>query len=170
MRRFSLWAAVAVLILALGCEKASMNDVENNAGGENQMNEQALGVNTSSGTVATVSFGDKSFSVEIASDEESRAKGLMHRESIPENGGMWFAFDSKQSPEETKFWMKDTNIPLDLIFVDGSKKVVHIIEGAKPLSTDYLASEVPFQYVLEVNAGSAKGIKVGDEAVISVGN
>lgn len=69
-------------------------------------------------------------SVEIADDEAERAQGLMFRRSLPENGGMLFIYDR---PRQVSFWMRNTLIPLDLVFLDDTGTVRHIHRGARPL-------------------------------------
>jgi len=116
---------------------------------------------------SSVCFGDECFVVEIADSVEERARGLMFREaeSLSENEGMLFIF-----PEEGvySFWMKNTLISLDIIWVDSNGEVVFVFENAQPCSDSAeCLSIVPQEnalYVLEVNAGSINriGVKVGD--------
>ncbi len=154
---------LAVVFLMVSCEKVDVQDneaVETKNEAQSADEQPATTVMTP-GTVATIAIGDTSFSVEIAESEAERAKGLMDRESLPINNGMWFIF-----PEmgDEKFWMKNTLIPLDIIFIDDKMKVVHIVENAKPESTELIGSPAPFQYALEINGGlvEAKAIDVGD--------
>lgn len=100
-------------------------------------------------------------SVEIARTDEERARGLMHRTSLPAEGGMLFLF------EETRlqvFWMRNTLIPLDILFADEAGIVVGIVERAEPLTEVPRSVGVPSRYVLEVNGGwcAAKGVRPGD--------
>lgn len=109
------------------------------------------------------------FEVELASTPESRALGLMYRESLEKNNGMLFIFDDEN---ERGFWMKNTKIPLGMVFISKDKKVVNVIT-AQPCLQDSCAtypSNGPSQYVLEVNAGEAENIKVGDSVSIRLGN
>lgn len=108
------------------------------------------------------------FTAEVAVSEEEREKGLQNRQSLPSNFGMWFIFPTEVS---TSFWMKDTFIPLDLIFVGSNYRVVDVIENAVPQSQDLLNSDLPYQYVLEVNAGKVHelGIAAGDAVEYRVG-
>ncbi len=100
-------------------------------------------------------------SVEIADTPELREKGLMYREEMPNNHGMLFLM-----PDEIiqTFWMKNTPLSLDIIFIDRNWKIAGIIEGAVPYSTDHLSIEKPSLYILEVNGGFCKKheIKEGD--------
>lgn len=99
--------------------------------------------------------------VEIAADDTQRAKGLMYRPYMPDTVGMLFVFD-KSEPQA--FWMKNTIIPLDIIYVGANKKIVSIQKNAVPYSEKSLPSEGDAQYVVEVNAGFADqyGLKPGD--------
>lgn len=92
------------------------------------------------------------FVAEIASDDESRAKGLMYRTHLPDCSGMWFDFGS---PKVVTMWMRDTFIPLDIIFVGSDFRVLSIFENADPLSDSLIKSPQATQYVLEINAGEA---------------
>lgn len=99
--------------------------------------------------------------VEIAKTETEHAKGLMFRETLPANTGMWFMFGQ---PHRSSFWMKNTFIPLDIIFVSRDLHVLSIFENAKPFDLRPIASPVPYWYVLEVPAGFAKKhqLRIGD--------
>jgi uncharacterized protein len=102
--------------------------------------------------------------VEIADNAALRARGLCCRNQIDENSGMLFIYDK---PGDYKFWMKDTKIPLDIIWIDEQKKIVHIEHSVQPETyPKSFGSKSPARYVFEVNAGYAKkhNIKVGDKA------
>ncbi len=88
--------------------------------------------------------------IEIADDDSQTTKGLMYRRSMKENQGMLFIFPEI---EIRSFWMKNTYIPLDLIFLDENRIIVHIHENAQPRTKGSLPSIKPAKYVLEVNAG-----------------
>lgn len=103
-----------------------------------------------------ISINNKIYNVEIAETEEQKRKGLQGKESLKEDEGMLFIFDP---PQRADFWMQDTNIPLDIIFINEDNEVMKVIEG-KP-NDDTLISCNNTAYVLEVNAGS--GIQKGDE-------
>ena len=106
--------------------------------------------------------GNHIWQVELASDNETRARGLMFRESMAAKTGMLFRF---QSTGPVAMWMKNTLIPLDMIFANEAGQVTHIHKGAVPHSLDVISSNGPVRYVLEVNAGEADqfGIAVGDQ-------
>lgn len=99
--------------------------------------------------------------IEIAEKTEKRAFGLMFRESMEADHGMLFIFEK---PDIQSFWMKNTKIPLDMLFVDETGAIVRIVENTVPLTEDQVHCETPALYVVEVNAGfSAKhGIRIGD--------
>jgi YVTN family beta-propeller protein len=102
--------------------------------------------------------------VEVPDDQEEFARGLMFRTHLPWNAGMLFAFYEE---EPRRFWMKNTLIPLDMIFVDSSSKIIDIKENVPPCKQEECPtypSKEPAQYVLEVNAGfvQEKGVKIGD--------
>ena len=105
--------------------------------------------------------------VEVPDDLEESMRGLMFRKHLPGNAGMLFAYYDEKP---RTFWMKNTLIPLDMIFVDGSSKIIEIKENVPPCAQDECPtypSKEPAQYVLEVNAGFVQenGIKVGDRLV-----
>jgi uncharacterized protein len=103
--------------------------------------------------------------VEIAADNELRAQGLMYRDQLRPGAGMLFFFPEE---EEHGFWMKNTLIPLDMIWIDSNRRIVHIKHDVPPCRVPLCPSYspgVPSLYVLEVAAGVAKqqGLEVGDE-------
>ncbi len=117
----------------------------------------------SDGTL-TISRDDEVYltlDIEIADTDSTRNRGLMQRDGLPEDSGMWFIF-----PEETEqgFWMANTRIALDLIFVRSDGTVQHIAKYIQPMNTDTVPSNGPSQYVLEVEAGysDSMGIIEGD--------
>ncbi len=101
------------------------------------------------------------FAVEMASTPAEQAKGLMFRHELPEGQGMLFDFHHEQP---TSFWMKNTYIPLDMIFIRGDGRILRIAENTVPLSEALVPSGGPVRAVLEVNAGMARklGIAPGD--------
>ena len=105
--------------------------------------------------------GVHAFSVELAATEAEREKGLMYRKSLPEGQGMLFDFHRDQ---EVGFWMKNTYIPLDMIFIRGDGRILRIAENTEPLSEKIVPSNGPVQAVLEVIGGTARklGIAPGD--------
>ncbi len=100
--------------------------------------------------------------IEIAKTDQEVQTGLMYRKSMKTNQGMLFVFPQIR---ERSFYMKNTRIPLDLIFLDNSKTIVSFQENAKPFNEASLPSNSPAQFVLEVNAGFAEKwlLEVGDK-------
>jgi uncharacterized membrane protein (UPF0127 family) len=107
------------------------------------------------------------FDVELATNDAERARGLMFRKQLGPHEGMLFDF-FKEMP--VSFWMKNTLIPLDMVFIAGDGTIKHIHANAVPMSTDAIPSEYPVRAVLEINGGSAAllGIKPGDKVKHSI--
>ncbi len=107
-------------------------------------------------------FGTARFSVEVADDPLERSEGLMFRESLPTSAGMLFVYEE---PVRAAFWMKNTPLPLDLIFMDPSGTVTRIHENAVPFDLTTIDGGEGVQFVLEINGGlSARlGLSEGDE-------
>lgn len=99
--------------------------------------------------------------IEIADTDYDVQTGLMYRNSLRDDRGMLFVFPTMR---ERFFYMKNTKFPLDLIYLDNNKKIVSFQENAKPFDETSLPSQVPAQYVLEVNAGLAQKwlLEIGD--------
>jgi uncharacterized membrane protein (UPF0127 family) len=114
---------------------------------------------------ATVDIVSKSgvhaFSVELATNDAERARGLMFRKELPEGHGMLFDFDRDQP---VSFWMHNTYLPLDMIFIRGDGSILRIAENTQPLSDKLIPSGGPVRAVLEVIGGTARkfGIAPGD--------
>ncbi len=107
------------------------------------------------------SKGDFPFTVEVADTEASRERGLMFRTSLAPDAGMLFDYHHEQ---QASFWMQNTLIPLDMIFIsaDGVVKTIHI--NARPMDTTSIPSGVPIRFVMEIAGGRSEeiGLKVGD--------
>jgi uncharacterized protein len=108
------------------------------------------------------STGRHAFQIEIANNDATRERGLMDRRYMAADHGMLFEFDH-EAP--VAFWMKNTYIPLDMIFIAPSGAVTHIVANAEPLSERVIPSGGPCVAVLELNGGAAAsiGLKVGDK-------
>lgn len=106
-------------------------------------------------------FGEAVFSVTVADDPEARAKGLMHVDQMPKMAGMLFVYDA---PQHARFWMRNTLIPLDMIFADDAGRVQKIHPMARPLDETVIDGGDGIRYVLELNGGmSARlGLAAGD--------
>lgn len=111
--------------------------------------------------ISTIKGQEVIFHVEIADTPAKRELGLQYRKELATERGMIFLFpvESQQT-----FWMKNTPIPLDMIFINRARKIVGIVEQTVPFSLDPRSVGAPSQYVLEINGGLSKrhGIKAGD--------
>jgi uncharacterized protein len=116
---------------------------------------------TSELTIQTAA-GPQKFSIELALTDAQMEQGLMFRRSMAPDAGMLFDF---KQPTPVTMWMKNTVIPLDMLFLDTSGKIIDIHERAVPYSTDIIASTVPARYVIELNGGTVArlGIRLGDK-------
>ena len=103
-----------------------------------------------------IRVNNKEYDVEVARTEEEKEIGLSNIEYLPDDEGMLFIYDT---PQEVGFWMKDTLIPLDIIFINDEEEVISVHQGIPNDETPIIEDDV--LYVLEVPAGS--GIKTGDE-------
>nr|WP_213288706.1 DUF192 domain-containing protein [Bradyrhizobium sp. sGM-13] len=110
--------------------------------------------------IATKS-GVRVFLVEMATTEEEKTQGLMYRKELPDGKGMLFDFSPEQ---QISMWMKNTYIPLDMIFIRADGRILRIAENTEPLSTKIISSGGLARGVLEVIAGTAQkyGIQPGD--------
>ena len=124
--------------------------------------------------LSSVCFGNPPvggcFQVELARTESERDQGLMYRKELDKNKGMLFIFDKEGI---YPFWMKNTLIPLDMIWIDGNNKVVFISQNVQPCKSFICPTIFPpvkAKYVLEINAGlcDKMGLKIGDDLKINV--
>lgn len=108
--------------------------------------------------------GPRAFYVELAETPEQQEKGLMNRTSLPEDAGMLFVFSNVS---QRVFWMKDTLVPLDMLFLGEDGTVHHIHHMAKPLDRTMITSQRPVKAVLEINGGlsGTLGIEEGDKVI-----
>ena len=118
-----------------------------------------------------VEIGGERFTVEIADDDAERARGLMFRDTLADGTGMLFIHES-ESPQA--YWMKNTRIPLDILYFDDDRKLVSQQRGVPPCSAGNncpsYPSDQPARYVLELNAGEAARLKLEDGAELTFGN
>lgn len=119
-------------------------------------------------TLITTTGNTVPVQVEIANNDHSRTQGLMFRRELPPQQGMLFVFPSTI---DHGFWMKNTYIPLDMIFIDQHQRIVGIIESAEPMTLSQQSVHAPSRYVLEVNGGFSQihGITVGSTVQIPAG-
>ena len=113
--------------------------------------------------------GKHSFQVEVVDNDADRAKGLMYRKELPADRGMLFDFKREQ---DVSFWMQNTYIPLDMIFIRADGRIMRIQENVEPLSTRLIPSGGPVLGVLEVIGGTARklGINPGDQVAHPIFN
>jgi len=118
---------------------------------------------TATATIETAN-GKHVFSVEVARSPEQQAQGLMYRQRMAPEAGMLFLY---KAPERVAFWMKNTLIPLDIIFVGADGRIIRIAERTVPHSLEAIPSGGPVTAVLEVNSGTAARleIRVGDKLI-----
>ncbi len=116
-------------------------------------------------TIVTHS-GKVSYAVELAITEPQQELGLMHRKAVPDQHGMFFDFGT---PHPITMWMKDTLIPLDMLFIDNRGIITKIVANAPPESTDLISSDEDVRAVLELAGGEAKRqhIAKGDKVLYS---
>lgn len=112
-------------------------------------------------TIITTEQGDVFYNLEMATTPEQQSHGLMGRDSIAENGGMLFVITPIR---HVTMWMKNTKIPLDIVYVSPEAKIIKIVENATPMSEEHLSSDGEVRAVIELSGGTVKahGIKVGD--------
>ena len=112
-------------------------------------------------TIETAAGVKHEFKVEVVKDDLARDRGLMFRQSLPTDGGMLFVYDP---PQSIAFWMKNTFIPLDIIFIDANGVILNIAANTTPLSLVQLQSSGAARGILEINADTTArfGIKAGD--------
>jgi hypothetical protein len=111
--------------------------------------------------VLHTSKGNFSFNIEVVDTEAGRERGLMYRKSLAPDAGMLFDF---LTPQPVEFWMENTYIPLDMVFIAGDGTVTSIHADAKPMDTTPIPSGGPVQFVLEIAGGRATeiGLAPGD--------
>src|SRR4051794_2874139 len=111
--------------------------------------------------------GKHKFHVELATTPAQLEQGLMFRRSLAPDAGMLFDF---QHPSPVSMWMKNTFIPLDMVFIDDRGRIINIAERAVPQSLDTIAAAAPARAVLELNGGTAArlGIRSGDRVVFPI--
>ncbi len=110
------------------------------------------------------SEGSHDFRVELAITNDQQATGLMYRRTLAQDAGMLFVYSSVAP---VSMWMKNTFIPLDMLFIAADGRITHIAERTVPQSTELIGSNGPVRAVLELNGGTASrfGIKPGDRVI-----
>lgn len=117
-----------------------------------------------------VELGNQRFQVEIAADDAERARGLMFRDALPAGHGMLFIHE-RQEPQA--YWMKNTRIPLDILYFDNARKLVSQQRDVPPCSLGDACppypSDAPARFVLELNAGEAARLQLNEGAELHFG-
>jgi uncharacterized membrane protein (UPF0127 family) len=143
-------ALSSFMLLIFGCKEESKTVV---APIKISFNKEGTLQLYKSGTDSIIS----TFDIELAEDEYETQTGLMHRGSMQNNQAMLFIFPNVQM---RSFYMKNTLIPLDIIYLDENKKVVSIQKNAKPMDESSLPSAAPAKYVLEINGGLSDQLNI----------
>lgn len=176
MKKLYILFIALLLVVNLSCERVKKveegNLVEQREGKTEVLLKQEDG-GTPSMSVANVvlkagSQTPVTLTVEIVRTPEERSQGLQGRENLGSNHGMWFVFEQDvQDP----FWMRNTPIPLDIIFIGSDYKVVDFIEDTTPNSETLLVPRALYRYALEVNAGSVRerALAIGDSVEFRLG-
>lgn len=148
-------ALAATLILSESCKETTQQKVLTKEVQFTKEGELAIRKAETDSVIAVLD-------VEFARDEYETQTGLMYRKAMVNNQSMLFVFDNELV---RSFYMKNTEFPLDIIYINSNKEVVSIVKDAKPLDPTSLPSAAPAQYVLEVNAGLSDtwGLEPGDE-------
>ena len=108
-------------------------------------------------------WGQARFTVDVADEEEERARGLMHVDAMPSSKGMLFVYDR---PQSLTFWMRNTLIELDMIFVDAAGVVQHIHHRAQPHDETTIFGGKDLLAALEINGGLARRLGIGPGTVV----
>ena len=132
-----------------------------------QAQQQPQQLRTAPLTIETEDGNRFDFVVELALTPQQQGRGLMFRESLPPNGGMLFIFPRERP---ASFWMKNTPLPLDIIFIRSDGTIANIHEQTEPFSEDSLPSEGPVLSVLEVRGGTTAQLSIepGDKVIYSI--
>lgn len=149
MKQVLRWAAFAVALFCMG-------EVFAQEKAQPKLQTELL--------ILTTQSGEHHFTVEVALTEKQREAGLMFRETLKANEGMLFLEAEGDEPRVLTMWMKNTKLPLDMVFIESSGRVASIRRNATPYRLDPISSGVPVKAVLELAAGTAKAIqlKIGD--------
>ncbi|MFN7116542.1 MAG: DUF192 domain-containing protein [Saprospiraceae bacterium] len=158
-RRWAVWAVPIIIILfVVGFVFSSMPNFKQTKVQGPQFRKEGTLQFLSAASGQTLAAID----IEIADDDMTRTQGLMWRRSLADNHGMLFIMDMQ---EEQAFWMRNTYIPLDIIYVNDQFEIVRIRANTQPQTLNQVTSNAPALYVVEVNAGFTEqhGIKEGDK-------
>lgn len=151
--RFRPAALAALLLLPLAAQPLWAAPPAGEGNAKEVAKAEALGIVSAKGTHA--------FDVEVMRTDADRSRGLMYRRSMAPNHGMLFDFER---PQTVNMWMKNTYLPLDMVFIRSDGTIARIAPDTEPLSTRIIPSDEEVLAVLELNAGTAAklGIRAGD--------
>jgi uncharacterized membrane protein (UPF0127 family) len=169
-RRWAEPAAAAVLLLGAvalaGCKRPSGDDAAPTGRATDMPDAVEEPLPTGEVVVRPIGGAEVRVRVEFALTGETRARGLMYRTQLDADAGMLFIFPPPPSPQT--FWMRNTLIPLDMIFIGGDLRVVGVSERTEPLTETPRRVAGDSQYVLEVNGGFAREHAIGPGARIEI--
>jgi len=155
-RSLRIFAVVCLSLWTLACDRSSSTSSINIPAATHPADVPVVELQRT----VTVDLGGKPFTLEVAANDDDRQRGLMYRKSMPEDHGMLFVFPDERP---LSFWMRNTLIPLDIVYLDRVGKVVSVAQ-MKPLDETGVPSGWPAKYAIELNEGTAKrvGVKAGD--------
>lgn len=167
LKTLFLLLAILLSLSQVGCKKGKpASNGDGNGEGKASQSETIPGTQfRKDGELAILSSGGipkARFDIEIASSEQASMQGLMYRESMDESQAMLF---DPEGLANTPFWMKNTYIPLDIIFIDDDSRIMNIVENTRPFSEERIYSDGIYRFVLEINAGLSGqfGLTPGDK-------
>ncbi|WP_222984810.1 DUF192 domain-containing protein [Flagellimonas meishanensis] len=154
MKNAMLLASLMLLVLASSCKTESKKEIKTEAISFTKEGDLRIYKSVTDSLIT-------SFDIEIAESDYETQTGLMYRQSMEQNQAMLFIFPDVAMHS---FYMKNTEFPLDIIYVDENLKIASFQKNAKPFDENGLSSQVPVKYVLETNAGLSDklGLQVGD--------
>jgi len=169
-RRWAKPAAAAVLLLcavpAAGCKRPSGDDAAPAGRATDTPDAGGEPLPTGEVIVRPIGGAEVRVRVEFALTGETRSRGLMYRTRLDADAGMLFVFPPPPKPET--FWMRNTLLPLDMIFIGGDLRVVGVVERTEPLTETPRRVAGDSQYVLEVNGGFAREHAIGPGARVEI--
>jgi uncharacterized membrane protein (UPF0127 family) len=155
------FVAIVLIVFFVITGVANKENVFSNVDPGNSRSQINSSLTSKQVTILTNGHGDQ-YSLKVADTPEKRATGLMNITSLKDDEGMIFVFEE---PQQVSFWMKDTYIPLDMIFVDEDMQIVKVVVNATPLKEDAYNSPKKVKYVLELRGGisAEKGYTISDK-------
>lgn len=172
------WVLAPAVLLAFACQKVERGTAPAVSAPEGERGAEVLKQEEGAETPPSISLANVvlhpgtaeafTLTVEIARTPEERAQGLQERENLPDNHGMWFVFEGDG---QEAFWMHNTPISLDILFIGADYKIVDLVVNAAPNSDDLIVSRHPFRFALEVAAGVSDrhGLRAGDAVEFRLG-